>query len=408
MRGAAPRQPYTFTYFQNDFVHRNDRRHKILYLAVHDPHTPLSGAGVRSNAFVRYLSEHFTLDLVHMEGSGQAPLPHNEGKVHTLPLVRRKAIIPFSKRGYFIFSGPFLTAARHYLSTERYDAMVCDYGLCGAYGLILKREFNVPVIYSSHNVEYLGYLDKALQDFRRLPLAGWVYAVEKAIAAQADIVVSITEDEKAHYRRWRPEKSIIVIPQGIDEQVFHPNYEPVMNERKTILFCGNFTVPFNRDVIRMVREKILPEVRKACPDVLFSFIGAAPPPIQDPNMKFHGFVKDYPAHLKAADVVISPMLRGHGFPTKIIEALACGKPTVATPVGARGVPRTFGNLYVRPVEGFGETILQILNNGRAVDDDHCAEIRDQFGWDALVGKLHDELNVLWGRSPALQVVNQRS
>jgi glycosyltransferase involved in cell wall biosynthesis len=39
----------------------------------------------------------------------------------------------------------------------------------------------------------------------------------------------------------------------------------------------------------------------------------------------------------AAGVVISPMLQGWGFPTKIVEALACGKVTITTPAGARAL-----------------------------------------------------------------------
>lgn len=396
---------FPFSYVPAGERSRSSR--KILYLTVHDPHTPLSGAGVRSHAFVRYLSEHFTVDLVYMEGSGQAPLAGGLGVVNALPAVRSTTEIPFTRRGYFLFSRAFLAAARKYLSTESYDAVLCDYGLCGIYGLRLRREFNVPIVYSSHNVEYLGYLDKAVGDVRRLPLALYVYAVEKAIAEHADIVVSITDQEKSHYRRWRAEKPMIVIPQGIDENVFNTNYTPVINARKTILFCGNFTIPFNMDVVRMVQQKILPKVREKRPDVLFSFIGAAPPAIVDPNMEFLGFVKDYPSHLKAADVVISPMLRGHGFPTKIIEALACGKPTVATAVGARGVP-SFASLHVKDVDDFAETILQILSEDHPVESDQFAEIRDTFGWDALVGRLHDQLDLLWGKRPALRVANHPS
>ncbi len=45
--------------------------------------------------------------------------------------------------------------------------------------------------------------------------------------------------------------------------------------------------------------------------------------------------------------MISPILQGYGFPTKIVEALACGKPTITTPVGGRALEKDYRILEVR-------------------------------------------------------------
>jgi glycosyltransferase involved in cell wall biosynthesis len=146
-----------------------------------------------------------------------------------------------------------------------------------------------------------------------------------------------------------------------------------------------------------VERQILPELIKQWPNVIFEFVGAgAPQRTFDPRMRFLGFIDDYPAHLKAADVVISPMLRGEGFPTKIIEALACGKPTVTTMIGARGIPRSFQNLHVCRVEQFAQVIGRLLAEKRGLKPND-AEIRSRYSWDALLQPLPSALEEIWNR-----------
>ena len=91
------------------------------------------------------------------------------------------------------------------------------------------------------------------------------------------------------------------------------------------------------------------------------------------------------------------MLRGQGFPTKIIEALACGKPTVATEIGARGIPTTFRNLHVCDVEHFAEVIRQVLSENCPVNTDDAEEVRSRYSWDTLLQPLPPALEGIWSR-----------
>jgi len=389
-----------------------DHRLKLLYISLHDPHVPLTGTGARVGAFVNHLAARHHVDVVYMDGSGQPPSPelsaHYAGSVTG---VASKTCIPYSQSAYFLFSRPLYRAAAAKLARQRYDYIICDYGMSAIYGLLLSRKFGAPLIYSSHNIEFRANLTKARRDPRRLPLALYMYAVERLAVQRARCVVAIAPSEADEYARWTSREKILVIPQGFDEREFNPFYEPPRNARKTILFCGNFRIQFNREVIDTVMAHILAPVLAKYPDALFRFVGRFPPEdIRHPNVEFTGFLQDYPAALKQADVVISPMLQGWGFPTKIVEALACGKPTLTTPVGGRGLEQDYRILRFAEIGDFGAAICASLDAAQPVTPFDHERIRARYSWAALVAKLADWIeadarNEAWPHEPTRSHAN---
>ena len=337
---------------------------------------------------LRRLSREFETDLVYMEGAGQPPLPYGDETLKNLPDLRERVKVPFSPSAYFLFSRSFLAAARKLLEERTHDFILCDYGICALYGLILSREFGVRFIYGSHNLEYRGNLNKSREDLRRLPLALYMYVVERLGVQRAKVVIAITESDAQAYARWADAGKIVVIPQGIDESIFNPYYEIPRNPQKTVLFCGNFKSQFNRNAVAEVKLRVADYVVARIPGVRFKFVGAYPPVhIEHPSFEYTGFADDYVDQLKSADVVISPIVQGQGFPTKIIEALAVGKIVISTPVGARGVDSSLSSLRVRPLEAFPQAIVEALMQGEAAPTGEFERIRAQYSWDTLVGGL---------------------
>jgi glycosyltransferase involved in cell wall biosynthesis len=105
-------------------------------------------------------------------------------------------------------------------------------------------------------------------------------------------------------------------------------------------------------------------------------------------------VEDLSAAYARAAVVVNPRRFGTGLSIKSIEALACGRPLVATAAGATGLEDAAGGAFLlREDPGeFAEAVLQVLGDpglagglaarGRAHAQQHNAE--SLAGLDALL------------------------
>ena len=367
--------------------------YRLLYVGVFDPHTPLSGSGQRARNLLGGISRRFVVDAAYIEGAGRPPIPEIVDRfADELPDIRRKIAVPFGSFRYYYYHPGLYQAAAGLVAAHSYDAILCDYGVAAAYGLALSHRFDLPFVYMSHNVEHRLHLMKARSDPRRLVLLPWMYAVEKLGVRRSELLVAISEDEAEFYERWKPRRNMVVVPQGFDAREYNPYYAPPLRDRKVVLFCGNFGIQFNLEAVRAFMKVAAEGILARHPDTEFRFVGAYPPDdIRHPAVTFTGFVDDYAAELRSADLFITPVLAGMGSPTKVFEALACGKQVVATPMGARSVPTDYRSLHVTPLENFPEVVNRLLDERPPPETADFARIRNEHSWSALVRRLGDAI-----------------
>ena len=367
---------------------------RILYISDYDPHIPYSGIGIRGTHFVNFLAKHYHLDLVYMEGSGHPGDPKMEKTfAKALTGVDKKIKIPFSKYGYFIYSKKIERVARDLLKEREYDYLLADYGLSARYGYVLSKKYHIPFIYNSGNVEFRQYWGKVRTDLRRLPLVPYVYWVEKKGCKKAAILVACSVHDAEFYSRWVPMKDIIVVPQGFNEDTFNPFYKPVKNSTKIVLFFGDFNTVTNVQAVRAIRDVIADDVVARIPKIKFQFVGANPPKdIAHSHFEYTGFVHSLLPYIQKANLVISPMLKGWGMPTKVVESLACGKHVIATEVGARAVPREYRRLTVCNIKEFADKICNALEENNPVDACDYEAIKRDFSWTRRLEALRERID----------------
>jgi glycosyltransferase involved in cell wall biosynthesis len=375
--------------------HLHRTKKQLLYLAVCDPDLQVTGATVRIGAFVKYLARYYDVTLVNMEGSGYRVDPEIAKRFqdHDNQLgVTQRVSIEFSQPGYFLFSTALYRAVDSFLKTGMFDYLVADYGLAALYGSWFAKRYGIPLVYCSHNIEYRMYRRLSRYDWRRALLVPYVYLAERAACHTATLLVVISENDGRHYAKWVGTDKIKVIPQGFDPDVYHPFYPPPPSSPAVVLFVGSFRSEPNRQAARHVVRDILPTVVKERPDVIFQFVGADPPnDLTGPNVECCGFVDDLAPYLRRANVVLAPMPFAHGMATKIIHALAFGKPMVSTPEAAGAIPQKYRQLVVAPMDAFASAIVELLSGSAPMGADEFEDLCSLYAWPRLIARLSQRI-----------------
>jgi len=190
---------------------------------------------------------------------------------------------------------------------------------------------------------------RAYADLSGAPLR-WIYAAEHrrlvrfertAIAAAAAGVL-ISETERDLFAGQAPGSAgkLHVIRNGVDTDYFRPAEGPA--EDRSIVFCGRMDYAPNIDGAAWFAERILPRIRARTPGAVFRIVGAAPTARvlalrALPGVEVTGAVPDVRPYLAKARVVVAPLRIARGIQNKVLEAMAVGKPVVATPQALDGI-----------------------------------------------------------------------
>lgn len=109
---------------------------------------------------------------------------------------------------------------------------------------------------------------------------------------------------------------------------------------KTILFVGSLWYRPNAEGIEWFLRHVWPQILTAEPTTTFTLVGAAP---QETRARWEkhrgvsapGYVDDLAAVYATSTLVIAPIMSGGGSNIKVLEAMAHGKPCLATPLTAQ-------------------------------------------------------------------------
>lgn len=191
-----------------------------------------------------------------------------------------------------------------------------------------------------------------------------VGAFEKHISRRADrsYVVSRIDQQAIDAEH------VGVLPLGIDTQRFNRR-GPVSSE-PLIAFTGNMFYQPNADAVLWFFEHCWPIIKAAVPGVRLCIVGARPQPSvialgrQDPAVEVMGRVASVAAILNTARVAVAPMRSGSGMQFKILEAMACGVPVVATTIGLGDIGCEPGvEIVIRDqADAFAHEVVALLNS----------------------------------------------
>ena len=174
-----------------------------------------------------------------------------------------------------------------------------------------------------------------------------LFKYEKNIIKKFDNIMIISENDKKYFQT----NELIVNPMGTfinDEYLL--KYKDIIKEN-AIVFHGSMYYFPNVQAVKILLEKIYPELKKKIPDLKIYIVGKDPGKDvmkynDNKNIFVTGLVDDVCKYLLMCKVGVYPLETGTGMQTKILEALACGIPIVASNMAVQGIPGINGEHYI--------------------------------------------------------------
>jgi glycosyltransferase involved in cell wall biosynthesis len=177
---------------------------------------------------------------------------------------------------------------------------------------------------------------RVTRDDRAVERAASTRTRELNIYAQADMVITVTEDD-AHALFPHCERGRVRVIPNVHE-IARPQTRASSAQ---LVFVGGFKHFPNVDAVTYLCHEILPLVRQRVPTVHLTIVGSNPPPevwaLREDHVFVTGFVPSTTPYLHSSRVSVAPLRFGAGMKGKIGEAMAHGVPVVTTTVGAQGM-----------------------------------------------------------------------
>ncbi len=285
---------------------------------------------------------------------------------------------------------------------EGFDVIHVEHLRGARYGVFLKSRFpDTPVVWDS--VDCISYLFEQASGRSRSGFGKLVTRLdlnrtrryEGWLPKQVDHVVITSRVDRQALLNLLPDQNaaapISVLPNGVDGEYFKQN-SGVEREPAALVLSGKMSYHANVTMALYLINEIMPLVWAKRPDTRVSIVGKDPPSAirataNDPRITVTGTVDDMRPYLQKASVAVVPLLYGAGLQNKILEAMACGTPVVATPQAVQAldvVPDRDILLGASPVE----LARQIL---RVIADPDCQMKVGQ------AGRLYIEENHQWAK-----------
>ncbi len=294
-----------------------------------------------------------------------------------------------------------LQALTQFGRKHKIDLIHVDYLHMAQYGLALKNILSKPAVLREHDLEI-----KMMQRFAEVetrPHLKFVARVQAKtfrryqpeICAQFDKCIMVSADDERDLRQLAPRVKTTVIPIGVDTHYFRPHRERA--GPSTICYLGSLDWFANVQGIRWFAKDVLPLVAKEHGTVKLLIYGSSPgrsvSELADGKRIFvMGFIEDAREAFRSATVFIAPEAVGSGLRIKILEAMAMGKPVVATSVSCEGIAVKHGRdiLVADKPADFAREVSLLLSSERlrrSVSTNARRSIVRQYSWATLGRKF---------------------
>ncbi len=209
-------------------------------------------------------------------------------------------------------------------------------------------------------------------------------------------VVTAQSDADALRSLAGADARITVIPNGVDLAGFAPPATAEVRAPARVIFTGKMSYHANVSGAVHLVQAIMPLVWAQRPDVEVWLVGKDPAPevraLATSRVIVTGGVESMAAALQAATVAAAPIPYGAGIQNKVLEAMACATPVVASPQAASALAAVAGKDYLpgETPQAFAAALLGLLNDVQArvaVGEAGRTYVEENHTWQAAAARL---------------------
>jgi glycosyltransferase involved in cell wall biosynthesis len=303
------------------------------------------------------------------------------------------------------------------VSQKPFDVIHVEHLRGAQYGLFVQKlaaRHAIPVVWDS--VDCISHLFKQAATRSRSPVGRLMARLELGRTQRYEgwlthrfdqVLVTSTVDKEAldtlsngngngNGNGARP--PVTVLPNGVDLDYFAPQIHG--RQPNTILFSGKMSYHANLTAAFYLIEEIMPAIWQRFPQAQAVIAGKDPPPALQkvaettPNVHITGTVPDLRPYLQRATVAVSPILYGAGIQNKVLEAMACGTPIVASAQAASALSAEDGKhlLLAHNTQEFIHHLLRLLTDRvsqQCLSVGGRAYVEEFHSWDRIASKLEE-------------------
>ncbi|HLJ43400.1 MAG TPA: glycosyltransferase [Candidatus Binataceae bacterium] len=382
---------------------------RILFIAAKPPDPPLRGYQLRAHHQLRLLGRRHRVTLLCFGGSKDAPADD----VAAAPLCEETIVVPYRAAG--MAAGLCGVLAGRPLQTAMYETPA----MRRAVGRLLAERrhdlVHVQLARMAGCVEETAGLPRVIDLVDALSLnfqrrSGYDRA-PFGIAARLE-ARRLRRYERKICRTWDHATVVSPVDRGAigdfanltvnrsGIELDDCGWRTGERDPHTIVFTGNLGYFSNADAICWFVREIFPLITREEPRARLLVVGARAGrkvrglAARDRRIVVEGFVQRPQAYLERCGLAIAPMRAGSGQLFKVMEAMACGAPLVATRLAAAGIAaeseRHFLAAETPPV--FARQVLRLMREpalGSRLGAEARRLLAARYGWEQSVSELEE-------------------